>query len=151
MDSLIEDITIERKHIRETLKLMEAAMKSAEKSPIELLAIGSSLYHVYSGMENILKRCLKYAQIIIPDSPSSHKELLKRARETDVISQQMQVELNRYRAFRHFFGHAYGYMLEEEELIPLAKDIPRVWQSFTDEIDNYLATLKKNNNHYQNN
>ncbi len=138
MDKLAEEISIEIEYIERTLQLLDEAIGRREKSAIELSAIGSFLHHCYTGMENILKRILKFKRVIIPSSGSSHKDLLTLAVEEDIISRELSDELDRYRGFRHFFVHAYGILLEEEELEPLAKDLPKVWKQFEQEIENCL-------------
>lgn len=86
MDKLVEEISIEKEYIKKTLKLLDEALSRSHKSAIELSAIGSFLHHVYTGMENILKRILKYKRINIPDSASSHKDLLDIAVSKQIIS-----------------------------------------------------------------
>ena len=48
-------------------------------------------------------------------------------------------ELDEYRGFRHFFVHAYGFMLDTGQLIPLAENLPATWAQFETEIELYLA------------
>ena len=85
MDKLKEEISIEKEYIEKTLKLLEEALSRAEKSPIELSAIGSFLHHCYTGMENILNRILKFKKVKIHSSASSHKDLLSVAVDEDII------------------------------------------------------------------
>ena len=56
----------------------------------------------------------------------------------DIISQHLSDKLDKYRGFRHFFIHAYGILLEEEELQPLAENLPKVWKQFEKEIENCI-------------
>lgn len=58
-----------------------------------------------------------------------------------IISQGLSDKLDKYRGFRHFFVHAYGIFLNEEELRPLAEDLPEVWEQFDDEIEKYIRKL----------
>jgi hypothetical protein len=44
----------------------------SHQTPIEISAIGEGLHDVYSGMENILKRILKFKGVAIPALSSSH-------------------------------------------------------------------------------
>ena len=135
MDKLNVEISIEKEYIEKTLKLLDEALSRAEKSSIELSAIGSFLHHCYAGMENILNRILKFKKVKIPSSASSHKNLLNVAVDEDIISQDLSGKLDKYRGFRHFFIHAYGIFLEEEELQPLAENLPKVWNQFEQEIE----------------
>lgn len=138
MNSLSAEIAVEKELIDKTLELIAEAMERPDLSVIELSAIASFLHHCYSGIENILKRILKSKNILLSDSPTSHKDLLNAAVEECVISQKLSDELDRFRGFRHFFVHAYGVLLEEAELLPLARDLPGVWVQFQDEIERVL-------------
>ena len=141
MVKLTEEISIEKEYIEKTLKLLAEASSRSEKSTIELTAIGSFLHHCYSGMENILNRIWKFKNIKIPGSSSSHKDLLNIAVAENIISQDLSDILDKYRGFRHFFIHSYGIMLEEEELQPLANNLPEVWNRFEQEIENFNSDL----------
>ena len=142
MDSLFEEISIEKEYIKETLRLLEEALNRPEKSAIELSAIGSFLHHIYTGMENILKRIIRFKNINIPDSTSSHKDLLSVAVGQKIISQELSDQLDTYRGFRHFFVHAYGVQLETDKLNPLVEELPTVWNRFEQEIQTFLKRLK---------
>ena len=138
MDRLSEEIAIEEKSIETTLKLLEETLNRPGQSAIEFSAIGSFMHHCYTGMENIIKRILKFRKVKIRDSVSSHKDLLNIAVHENLISQDLSDKLDKYRGFRHFFTHAYGFMLEEEKLRPLASNLSKAWEQFKQEIDNTL-------------
>lgn len=142
MDKLNEEISIEKEYIEKTLKLLDEALSRSEKSLIELSAIGSFLHHCYTGMENILNRILKFKKVKIPSSASSHKDLLNVTVDEDIISQDLSDKLDKYLGFRHFFVHAYGILLEEEELQPLAENLPKIWNQFEQEIKNCIKKLQ---------
>ena len=94
-------------------------------------------------MENLLKRVLKHFQVPLPDSATSHKDLLDLAVEHRIISQGLSEALDEYRAFRHFFVHGYGIALQEAPLHPLAQNLPDVWNRFEAELQNFIALDKK--------
>jgi hypothetical protein len=85
MDKLLSEISIEAEYIEKTLQLINDALNRPKRSAIELSAIGSFLHQAYTGMENILKRIIKYKNIEIPVSASSHKDLLNIALEENII------------------------------------------------------------------
>ena len=143
MDKLAEEIAIEREYITQTLSTLRKALERPEKSDIELTAIGACLHHCYNGIENILKRVLKFQKILIPDSPSSHKDLLDIALQQGLISDEVSENLDSYRGFRHFFVHGYGAMLREEDLEPLALKLPDVWSQFYSEIEEYIRRMTR--------
>ncbi len=60
---------------------------------------------------------------------------------TVLFPQGLSDKLDQYRGFRHFFVHAYGISLDEEELRPLAENLPEVWNQFKDEIESYIKKL----------
>jgi len=131
---LKQEILAEKEHILRTLGLLQKTLARPEKEETELAAIGSFIHNVYTGIENILKRILKFKQVTIPNSPASHKNLLDQAVATGIISLALSEDLDDYRGFRHFFVHAYAMFLDETQLIPLAENLPIVWQQFDQEI-----------------
>jgi uncharacterized protein YutE (UPF0331/DUF86 family) len=58
-----------------------------------------------------------------------------------MISTELSERLDTYRGFRHFFVHAYGIVLREEELQPLAEAFPEVWKQFEQEVDQFLHAI----------
>jgi hypothetical protein len=102
MDELVQEVTAEKEHIEKTLLALSEALSRPEKTIIELAAIGAFLHNIYSGMENILKRILKFEGITIPGSQSSHKDLLDHSVAAGVISQSLSEELDEYRGFGTF-------------------------------------------------
>jgi uncharacterized protein YutE (UPF0331/DUF86 family) len=66
-----------------------------------------------------------------------HKDLLNLSVSMGIVSEELSDELYRYPTFRHFFVHAYGFMLEETHLEDLVNDIPEIWLQFLSETENY--------------
>lgn len=96
--------------------------------------MGTFLHNVYNGIENILKQSLKFKGIQITSGDNWHKELLSLAVVHSVISLDLSDELYEYLTFRHFFVHAYGFMLEEAPLESLVDSIPGIWAKFMSEV-----------------
>lgn len=142
MADLLREILAEKELILKTLASLDTALGREEKTVVELAGISTFLQNVYSGIENILKRIFKYREISIPDSETSHKDLLDVAVENGIITKDLMLELDRYRAFRHFFVHGYVIRLEEMKLIPLALDLHKVWERFEVGINNFLNNAK---------
>jgi uncharacterized protein YutE (UPF0331/DUF86 family) len=141
MDELLLEIAAEKERIEDTIQALEKTLHRKRRTFVELAAIATCLHNAYSGMENILKRILKYIKVPLPDSASSHKDLLALAIEQKVISSELSEALDEYRAFRHFFVHGYGILLQEAPLQPLSQNLPDVWRRFVAELDNYVASL----------
>lgn len=138
MGELSREIYAERENVEKALDNLKIVMARPEKSVIELSAIATFLHNIYSGVENILKQALKIKDIQVPRSTTWHKDLLNFSVSSGIISERLSDELYRYMTFRHFFIHAYGFMLEEEQLKDLAENISTVWLQFLLEIEVYF-------------
>jgi len=143
MDELSREIEIEKGRILTTLKALKDALEREERTIIELAAIATFIHNIYNGVENILKRILKSKGITIPRSETWHRDLLNSSVTNKIISYELSRRLEEYLAFRHFFTHGYGVMLDEEKLIPLAENLPAVWENFESEINKFLNLLRK--------
>ncbi len=142
MDELLQEIAAEKEHISETLRALQKALERKEKTIIELAAVATFLQNTYNGMENILKRILKFKGVAIPRSKTYHKDLLDLSVDNKIISFELSKKFDEYRAFRHFSVHGYGIMLDRERLIPLAKNLSSVWKKFESELDILIKSMK---------
>jgi uncharacterized protein YutE (UPF0331/DUF86 family) len=140
MDSVPKQILAEKANVEETIGNLEVAMARQVKTVIELAAIGAFLHNIYNGIENILKQTLKLKNVQITRAENWHKELLSLSVLNGVISESLSDELYEYLTFRHYFVHAYGFMLEEAPLEALASNIPEIWSRFLSEIENSLQS-----------
>jgi uncharacterized protein YutE (UPF0331/DUF86 family) len=140
MVDLAKRIAAEKENVEKALANLEEAMARKEKSTIELAAIATFLHNIYNGIENILKQILKTKGTGIPRSETSHKDLLDLSVSSEIISEKLSDQLYEYLTFRHFFIHAYGFMLEEANLDDLADNIPNVWSQFLLAIQGYCGT-----------
>ncbi|MCU0644471.1 MAG: hypothetical protein MUC94_09430 [bacterium] len=144
MDSLSKRILAEKENVEKALITLEKALKRKRKTTSELAAIGTFLHNIYSGIENILKQILKEKNIKVSKFESWHKDLLNLSVTNKIISLTLSDELYEYLAFRHFFVHAYGFMLLEDQLKDLAENISRIWSEFVLEIKNFITTTENN-------
>jgi uncharacterized protein YutE (UPF0331/DUF86 family) len=135
MDDLHRRILAEKENVGIALGNLKDAMARNEKTVIELAAIATFLHNIYNGIENILKQILKAKGVDIPESAIWHKELLNLSVSQGIISEKLSDQLYEYLTFRHFFVHAYGFMLDEDHLEVLANNIPEIWIQFTKEIE----------------
>jgi uncharacterized protein YutE (UPF0331/DUF86 family) len=138
MDKLQKRILAEKENVDIALNNLKYTMERKEKSVIELAAIGTFLHNIYNGIENILKQILIANDVEIPRSATWHKDMLNRAMSMRIISEKLSDELYEYMTFRHFFVHAYGFMLDEVRLEELADRIPEVWSQFLLELEPFL-------------
>jgi len=134
MDNLPRQIIAEVENVEVALRNLEETMGRNVKTVVELAAMGAFLHNVYNGIENILKQRLKIINIQIASGNNWHKELLNLAVMHAVISPDLSEALYEYLSFRHFFVHAYGFMLEEAPLESLVVNIPGIWAKFIFEI-----------------
>ena len=137
MVNLARQITAEKENVQRALNNLKDALGRKRKSAIELAAIATFLHNIYSGIENILKQVLKAKGADIPKSETWHKDLLNLAVSTGIIPNKLSDVLYEYLTFRHFFLHAYGFMLEEAHIKDLAIDISSVWLQFLSAIESY--------------
>ncbi len=143
MVDLARKIAAEKENVERALCDLRVAVAIKEKSTIELAAIATFLHNIYNGIENILKQALKAKGTKLPKSETSHKDLLEISLSIGIISEQLFDQLYEYLTFRHFFIHAYGFMLEEAHLENLANDIPGIWSEFLSAIEKFRQTLNK--------
>ena len=130
MVDLTRKIAAEKENVEKALDNLKDAMGRKERSTVELAAIATFLHNIYNGIENILKQVLKSRGNEIPKSETSHKDLLDISVSNGIIPEKLSDQLYEYLTFRHFFVHAYGFMLEETHLEDLANNIPDVWLQF---------------------
>ncbi len=138
MDKLHQQILAERGNVEIALDNLSFAWGRQDKSVIELAAVGTFLHNIYNGMENILKRIILSKGIEIPNSATWHKDLLILSSSMGIISDTLSHDLYEYLSFRHYFVHAYGFMLEESHLEDLVINIPTYWSQFISETDNFM-------------
>jgi len=139
MASLREKVDVELENISIVLGELKKVKNKSNKSIVELAGIGTFLHNIYTGIENILKQILSSQGIQIPNSDSWHQDLLMQAVSKGVITETTKKQLAKYLAFRHFFIHAYGFLLDEKELKLLVDNVFCVYSSFKTEIDTFLA------------
>ena len=137
MANLARKIAAEMENVERALRNLQEATERKDKSTIELAAMATFLHNIYNGIENILKQILKAQGANIPKSQMWHKELLDSSVATGIIPEKLSDELYEYLTFRHFFVHAYGFMLQETHLESLTNDIPGVWTQFLAAIQRY--------------
>ncbi len=139
MDELVEELRIEKQLVSDTLAGLGEALSREALSIVERAAIATFILNVYNGMENMLKRVFKYYGFPLPDTQTWHKDLLLASQERGIITQELLERLDEYRAFRHFFVHGYGILLDERKLRPLAQGLQSAWEEFLREISAYLG------------
>ena len=137
MVDITRQVAAEKENVEKALVNLGDAMGRREKSVVELAAIATFIHNIYNGIENILKQVLKAKGTEIPKSDTWHKDLLNLSVSLGIIPEKLSDDLYEYLTFRHFFVHAYGFMLEEAHLENLANNITNVWLQFLSVINKY--------------
>ena len=140
MVDITRQVAAEKENVEKALANLRDAMGRREKSVVELAAIATFIHNIYNGIENILKQVLKAKGTEIPKSDTWHKDLLNLSVSLGIIPEKLSDDLYEYLTFRHFFVHAYGFMLEEAHLENLANNITNVWLQFLSVINKYCQT-----------
>ncbi len=143
MASVIEKVCAEMENITKVLSELENVKDRPNKEPIVLVGIGAYLQNVYTGMENILKQLLLHKNIPIPETPTWHKDLLNVAVKHNFITKETADKIVDYLFFRHFFMHAYGFLIDEKKLKPLLDNISDIYSEFKREIEMYLSKIEE--------
>jgi hypothetical protein len=113
---------------------------------IELAALGTVLHSFYNGIEGIFLLIAKQIDGEVPNESAWHQVLMNRmtmpaTKRPAVISSQAADQLASYMKFRHYFRHAYAFMLDWTRMKQLVKDLPSVWTAFKDEVTVFAETL----------
>jgi len=138
MASLPEKVRVELDNITLVLDELRNTVNKPDKSIAELAGIGAFLNNFYTGVENILKQLFAEKKIAIPGSGSWHKELLEQAVKNQILTETTKSKLGKFLVFRHFFIHGYSFMIDEEEIKPLAHLAPEVFSDFRNEIQRHM-------------
>lgn len=138
MVDLARKIAAEKENVDRALDNLKDAMKRKDRSTVELAAVATFIHNIYNGIENILKQILKAEGAELPKSETSHKDLLDLSVSIGIVPEKLSEQLYEYLTFRHFFVHAYGFMLKEAHLEDLANSVPDVWAKFLSAIENYF-------------
>jgi hypothetical protein len=154
---LEQDIYDSVDDIDDLLKAYEGLLEKVKDNKpdiVEIAALGSILQSFYNGVEGIFVLIVKQIDRQVPSDSAWHQTLLNQVlKQTDyrdsVITPDTASDLAPYMKFRHFFRHAYTFMLDWERLQPLVNDLYRVWVNTSDDIFAFCRTLSDAPNHTQ--
>lgn len=126
-DSFLED---ERKNIEKTVLMIENLTEKTDLSKYEVIAFGTLLQNIYTGIEGVLRYQLQNTGVRVQKDENWHKNLLMKSRESGIISDAQFEILLELLLFRHMHMHGYGFMLDETRLRELAAPVPDLCKGF---------------------
>ena len=117
--------------VEETLRLLNQTMRRPILEKPEWMAAAGFVFNVFTGIENILKNALRARGVTSPPvSMTSHRDLIDLALDQGIVDMPLHDDIDEYRAFRHFFSHGYGALIDSRRLKPLIDRLPEVWERF---------------------
>ena len=123
MSAEADYLRAERESILETLRLVEDLLAKPTRSQYETIALGKLLQDLYSGLERILRSLLEERGVRIQKSEGWHKELLLAARKDSLVEANEFDAFSKLLLFRHVQVHGYGFALEDERLVEIARAV----------------------------
>ena len=138
MSEVRERIEAELENIERVVAELPGNDSLTKLSSLELAGVAALIHNFYNGIENILKQLVISRGEEVPCNSSWHRDLVNIATSKNMISEQTAEELRRYLAFRHFFSHGYSFDLDKERIIPLVRDIERIFACFRDDVSKTL-------------
>ncbi len=114
--------------------------------------LGLILHDFYNGVERIFSHILASLSEKAPAGEDWHRKLLEQVSEPaknrpSVISSDLHEMLNEYLRFRHLFRHIYAATdLKWERMHSLVERLPRVYEQFKREVEEFLNKLSEEGN-----
>ncbi|ODS30540.1 MAG: hypothetical protein SCARUB_04343 [Candidatus Scalindua rubra] len=117
-----------------------------ESRSLESLAY--QFHNLYCAFEDLFKMVAKFFENVIEDERRYHIELLKRMMiniegvRPPLISKELASSLDDFRAFRHFFRHAYSYEIDNKKIGLLIERFEIIKKRYKEDISNFFKLLK---------
>jgi uncharacterized protein YutE (UPF0331/DUF86 family) len=131
--NLLFELSQIRKELDVLLRMI-GGRKRLGNDEIKIRAAASSLQSIYNGIERMLQMSLKQKDLLVPQGNASHAELLTSAVDNGIISETVGSDLRELMAFRHFYRHSYGFLIDNELLNPLLGRIETLVTVLTSEL-----------------
>jgi hypothetical protein len=125
-EELLEEIGIELKLMETVVQDVVALSKSTTGREItnwEKTAASAYMAQFYTGIENILKRIIKFYNMPLPKTETWHIDLFNlfcspAEKSLPVLfDESLKADLTGFRKFRHVVHHGYGFQIEWERMI----------------------------------
>jgi uncharacterized protein YutE (UPF0331/DUF86 family) len=104
------------------VEVEDRANQMAPNSPAQIESTAYQLHNLYNAVEDLFKIVASAFENSVADLSRWHTELLRRMTleiqgvRPALLSTESADLLNKLRAFRHFFRHAYGVRLESDRV-----------------------------------
>ena len=120
-------------------------VRNAEPDMIERSALAAFLHSFYTGIENIFKRIALEINGSVPAGDRAHSDLLEQMtrpspNRAPVISREVADRLAGYMRFRHFFRHAYTYLLEWRRMSDLVLNAEETLRQLESELQTFFGS-----------
>ena len=140
-----EQVALER-----TVSGLEEALDRVGAEPDELAVRGLISYmdDFYTGCERMCERVAVTLDGGLPEGPRWHRSLLGQMAESGgaarppFLNGPLLLELDEYRRFRHRARHIYGYELEAERVLELARGVKPAYQGLRKAVESFGAWLE---------
>lgn len=130
-----------------------ARVQQQPPNVVEIAALATVLHSFYNGVESIFLVVARQLDQSVPVDPRWHRVLLNQMSQPTptrpaVISAAVETRLTDYLAFRHYFRHAYTFMLDWARMEPLVQGLSSMYQSLRHELDTFqqLLAIQSNEN-----
>jgi hypothetical protein len=126
--------------------ILLSSVKEHDPDNIEIAALGTILHSFYNGIEGIFLLVAKRIDKRMLDSSAWHQQLLEQMTRSVsarfmFISNDTADKLSVYLKFRHFFRHAYAFMLKWQQMKPLVDNLSSVWEATKAEIVEFATNM----------
>ncbi|MCS6911111.1 MAG: hypothetical protein NZM11_11200 [Anaerolineales bacterium] len=109
--------------------------------------VALNLHSFYAGLERVLELIVGEVDQVRPSGPNWHQELLRQAAtpvprlRPPVLTDSTRDALDRYRGFRHVVRNIYAFQLDAEQIAPLVRNLPAVFERITAELTRFANAL----------
>jgi hypothetical protein len=151
LKGLVED---ELSMLAQVAEEMEDLLATRTDPPtrVELRAMAGMLHEFYTGVESIFERIAIQLGEGLPRGEYWHTDLLNQMAEaragqrSAVIDEPLRARLKDYLDFRHFFRHAYGFVLEWPRMCLLAEGMGETLEQLRKQLAVFFETLIRGGN-----
>lgn len=113
---------------------------------VQVTALASVLHSFYNGLESIFVIIAREVDHVVPSGDRWHRNLLEQMGEANefrdaVFPPLLQVQIQNYLAFRHYYRHAYSFFLRWGELRELVLPLTAVWSQTKSALNQFSESL----------